>query len=166
MIWVINWEYKWVLRLFWLFKSYKILHVECDIWPVDSAKSCGRASNMATGLYAVSYTITHGSSVLHSKVQTVEVESETFNSLFKSSKSVDCYRIIDVLNGLLTSFLRVLCTKIDKELGRAWQNIKQHKFQYKCFCIKTTNIWCQNVSKGTILFKYSTKLSTWIVKHV
>ena len=95
---------------------------------------------MATGLYAVSYTITHGSSVLHSKVQTVDAESETFNSLFKSSKSVDGYRIVDVLNGLLTSFLRVLCTKIDKELGRAWQNIKQHKFQYKCFCIKTTNI--------------------------
>ena len=96
MIWVINWEYKWVLRLFWLFKSYKILHLECDIWPVDSAKSCGRASNMATGLYAVSYTITHGSSVLHSKVQTVDAESETFNSLFKSSKSVDGYRIVDV----------------------------------------------------------------------
>ena len=96
MIWVINWEYKWVLRLFWLFKSYKILHVECDIWPVDSAKSCGPASNMATGLYAVSYTITHGSSVLHNKVQTVDAESETFNSLFKSSKSVDCYRIVDV----------------------------------------------------------------------
>ena len=96
MIWVINWEYKWVLRLFSLFKSYKILHVECDIWPVDSAKSCGRASNMATGLYAVSYTITHGSSVLHSKVQTVDAESETFNSLFKSSKSVDGYRIVDV----------------------------------------------------------------------
>ena len=96
MIWVINWEYKWVLRLFWLFKSYKILHVECDIWPVDSAKLCGRASNMATGLYAVSYTITHGSSVLHSKVQTVDAESETFNSVFKSSKSVDGYRIVDV----------------------------------------------------------------------
>ena len=96
MIWVINWEYKWVLRLFWPFQSYKILHVECDIWPVDSAKSCGRASNMATGLYAVSYTITHGSSVLHSKVQTVDAESETFNSLFKSSKSVDGYRIVDV----------------------------------------------------------------------
>ena len=85
MIWVINWEYKWVLRLFWLFKSYKILHVECDIWPVDSAKSCGRASNMATGLYAVSYTITHSSSVLHS-----------LHSLFKSSKLVDGYRIVDV----------------------------------------------------------------------
>ena len=96
MIWVINWEYKWVLRLFGLFKSYKILHVECDIWPVDSAKSCSRASNMATGLYAVSYTITHGSSVLHSKVQTVDAEWETFNSLFKSSKSVDGYRIVDV----------------------------------------------------------------------
>ena len=96
MIWVINWEYKWVLWLFWLFKSYKILHVECDIWPVDSVKSCGRASNMATGLYAVSYTITHGSSVLHRKVQTVDAESETFNSLFKSSKSVDGYRIVDV----------------------------------------------------------------------
>ena len=63
---------------------------------MDSAKSCGRASNMATGLYAVSYTITHGSSVLHSKVQTVDAESETFNSLFKSSKSVDGYRIVDV----------------------------------------------------------------------
>ena len=64
---------------------------------LDSAKSCGRASsNMATGLYAVSYTITHGSSVLHSKVQTVDAESETFNSLFKSSKSVDGYRIVDV----------------------------------------------------------------------
>ena len=25
------------------------------------------------------------------------------------------------------------------------------------------DIWCQNVSKGTILFKYSTKLSTRIV---
>ena len=47
---------------------------------------------MATGLYAVSYTITHGSSVL----QTVDAESETFNSLFKSSKSVDGYRIVDV----------------------------------------------------------------------
>ena len=63
---------------------------------MDSAKSCGRASNMATGLYAVSYTITHGSSVLHSKVQTVDAESETFNNLFKSSKSVDGYRIVDV----------------------------------------------------------------------
>ena len=63
---------------------------------MDSAKSCGRASNMATGLYAVSYTITHGSSVLHRKVQTVDAESETFNSLFKSSKSVDGYRIVDV----------------------------------------------------------------------
>ena len=72
------------------------MHVECDIWPVDSAKSCGHASNMATGLYAVSYTITHGSSVLHSKVQTVDAELETFNSLFKSSKSVDGYRIVDV----------------------------------------------------------------------
>ena len=117
---------------------------------MDSAKSCGRASNMATGLYAVSFTITHSSSVLHSKVQTVDAESETFNSLFKSSKSVDGYRIVDVCvaacpNGpwasidaaeglhvcLLTSFLRVLCTKIDTELGRAWQNIKQHKFQYR-----------------------------------
>ena len=96
MIWVINWEYKWVLRLFWLFKSYKILHIECDISPMDSAKSCGRASNMATGLYAMSYTITHGSSVLHSKGQTVDAESETFNSLFKSSKSVDGYRIVHV----------------------------------------------------------------------
>ena len=128
MIWVINWEYKWVLRLFWLFKSYKILHVECDIWPVDSAKSCGRASNMATGLYAVSYTITHGSSVLHSKVQTVDAESETFNSLFKSSKSVDGYWIVDVC---VAACPNGPWATIDAAEG--------HKFQYKCFCIKTTN---------------------------
>ena len=81
---------------------------------------------MATGLYAVSYTITHGS-----KVQTVDAESETFNSLFKSSKSVDGYWIVDVCvaacsNGPLAS--------IDAAEG--------HKFQYKRFCIKTTNIWC------------------------
>ena len=164
MIWVINWEYIWVLRLFWLFKSYKILHVECDIWPVDSAKSCGRASNMATGLYAVSYTITHGSSVLHSKVQTVDAESETFNSLFKSSKSVDGYRIVDVCvaacpNGPWAS--------IDAAEGlHTCRDIGYRHIHFKRFCIKTTNIWCQNVSKGTILFKYSTKLSTWIVKHV
>ena len=151
MIWVINWEYKWVLRLFWLSKSYKILHVECDIWPVDSAKSCGRASNMATGLYAVSYTITHGSSVLHSKVQTVDAESETFNSLFKSSKSVDGHRIIDVCVAACPN--------------GPWASIDAAEGLHVCFCIKTTNIWCQNVSKGTILFKYSTKLSTWIVKH-
>ena len=131
---------------------------------MDSAKSCGHASNMATGLYAVSYTITHGSSVLHSKVQTVDAESETFNSLFKSSKSVDGYRIVDVCVAACpdcpwASIDAAEGLHVCRDIG--YRHIhKQHKFQYKCFCIKTTNIWCQNVSKGTILFKYSTKLST------
>ena len=152
MIWVINWEYKWVLRLFWLFKSYKILHVECDIWPVDSAKSCGRASNMATGLYAVSYTITHGSSV-----------SETFNSLFKSSKSVDGYRIVDVCvaacpNGPWASIDAAEGLHVCRDIGYRHIHFKVEEL--------AEDIWCQNVSKGTILFKYSTKLSTRIVKHV
>ena len=163
MIWVINWESKWVLRLFWLFKSYKILHVECDIWPVDSAKSCGRASNMATGLYAVSYTITHSSSVLHSKVQTVDAESETFNSLFKSSKSVDGYRIIDVCvaacpNGPWASIDAAEGLHVCRDIAYRHIHFKVEKL--------AEDIWCQNVSKGTILFKYSTKLSTRIVKHV
>ena len=163
MIWVINWEYKWVLRLFWLFKSYKILHIECDIWPVDSAKSCGRASYMATGLYAVSYTITHGSSVLHSKVQIVDAESETFNSLFKSSKSVDGYRIVDVCvaacpNGPWASIDAAEGLHVCRDIGYRHIHFKVEKL--------AEDIWCQNVSKGTILFKYSTKLSTWIVKHV
>ena len=163
MIWVINWEYKWVLRLFWLFKSYKILHVECDIWPVDSAKSCGRASNMATGLYAVSYTITHSSSVLHSKVQTVDAESETFNSLFKSSKSVDGYFIVDVCvaacpNGPWASIDAAEGLHVCRDIGYRHIHFKVEKL--------AEDIWCQNVSKGTILFKFSTKLSTWIVKHV
>ena len=157
MIWVINWEYKWVLRLFWLFKSYKILHVECDIWPVDSAKSCGRASNMATGLYAMSYTITHGSSVLHSKVHTVDAESETFNSLFKYSKSVDGYRIVDVCvavcpNGPWASIDAAEGLHVCRDIGYRHIHFKVEKL--------AEDIWCQNVSKGTILFKYSTKLST------
>ena len=147
----------------WLFKSYKILHVECDIWPVDSAKSCGRASNMATGLYAVSYTITHGSSVLHSKVQTVDAESETFNSLFKSSKSVDGYRIVDVCvaacpNGPWASIDAAEGLHVCRDIGYRHIHFKVEKL--------AEDIWCQNVSKGTILFKYSTKLSTRIVKHV
>ena len=105
---------------------------------------------MATGLYAVSYTITHGSSVLHSKVQTVDVGSETFNSLFKSSKSVDGYRIVDVCvaacpNGPWAS--------IDAAEGLHVQVFLYQNYLYTC-------VWCQNVSKGTILFKYSTKLST------
>ena len=162
MIWVINWEYKWVLRLFWLFKSYKILHVECDIWPADSAKSCGRASNMATGCMPCR-TQSHGSSVLHSKVQTVDAESETFNSLFKSSKSVDGYRILDVCvaacpNGPWASIDAAEGLHVCRDIGYRHIHFKVEKL--------AEDIWCQNVSKGTILFKYSTKLSTWIVKHV
>ena len=140
-----------MLRLFWLFKSYKILHVECDIWPVDSAKSCGRASNMATGLYTVSYTITHGSSVLHSKVQTVDAESETFNSLFKSSKSVDGYRIVDVCvaacpnamaRGPVLMLLKgCMCAEIldtDTSISRlrSWQKIYGVKmYQKELYCL-------------------------------
>ena len=130
---------------------------------MDSAKSCGRASNMATGLYAVSYTITHGSSVLHCKVQTVDAESETFNSLFKSSKSVDGYRIVDVCvaacpNGPWASIDAAEGLHVCRDIGYRHIHFKVEEL--------AEDIWCQNVSKGTILFKYSTKLSTRIAKHV
>ena len=82
---------------------------------------------MATGLYAVSYTITHGSNVLHSKVQTVDAESETFNSLFKSSKSVDGYRIVDVCVAACPN--------------GPWASIDAAEGLHVCFCIKTTNIY-------------------------
>ena len=115
---------------------------------------------MATGLYAVSYTITHGSSILHSIVQTVDAESETFNSLFKSSKSVDGYRIVDVCvaacpNGPWAS--------IDAAEGlHVCRDIGYRHIHFKVFVSKLPIYGV----KRTILFKYSTKLSTWIVKQV
>ena len=102
---------------------------------------------MATGLYAVSYTITHGSSVLHGNIQ----------QFIQSSKSVDGYRIVDVCvaacpNGPWASIDAAEGLHVCRDIGYRHIHFKVEKL--------AEDIWCQNVSKGTILFKYSTKLST------